>query len=145
MPNDKKDKAQEMNALGRDVDTLGRDVDRLMLQQKNAIEKITGVMDACKKESLLEGVSDDELASLEAYCSDMMNAVTVARKLVANLIEAYKSKVPKLDIAKKIEEDRKAVHEEAKKPKKAKKAPEPEPEPEPEETAEDDLEDFFDL
>ena len=40
MPNDKKDKAQEM-------DTLGRDVDRLMLQQKNAIEKITGVMDAC--------------------------------------------------------------------------------------------------
>ena len=139
MPNDKKDKAQEM-------DTLGRDVDRLMLQQKNAIEKTTGVMDACKKESLLEGVSDDdELASLEAYCSDMMNAVTVARKLAANLIEAYKSKVPKLDIAKKIEEDRKAVHEEAKKPKKAKKAPEPEPEPEPEETAEDDLEDFFDL
>ena len=101
MPNDKKDKAQEMDTLGRDVDTLGRDVDRLMLQQKNAIEKITGVMDACKKESLLEGVSDDELACLEAYCSDMMNAVTVARKLAANLIEAYKSKVPKLDIAKK--------------------------------------------
>ena len=130
MPNDKKDKAQEM-------DTLGKDVDRLMLQQKNAIEKITGVMDACKKESLLEGVSDDELASLEAYCSDMMNAVTVARKLAANLIEAYKSKVPKLDIAKKIEEDRKAVHEEAKKA--------PKPEPEPEEAPEDDLEDFFDL
>lgn len=138
MPNDKKDKAQEM-------DTLGKDVDRLMLQQKNAIEKITGVMDACKKESLLEGVSDDELASLEAYCSDMMNAVTVARKLAANLIEAYKPKVPKLDIAKKIEEDRKAVHEEAKKPKKTKKAPKPKPEPEPEEAPEEDLESFFDL